>query len=280
MGVLSGMRRKNREKIIEANLLAGATVSQIAASLDEPVDVTTATIFEMTEKWRKDWAALSDTQTEINLRRVDLAINALWGTKGVQAGDTDAIKQVLKLVEMRNNLLERIRTEPFPASEDTPGQTESRTAYAEFRRLGDRLLWWNDYLMIRNRLVEQKAAGEIERSDWRLAAYIAWASSPVLGRWPETEKELANQVLGLKSSRSIRKWKVKYEWIGKEVAYWQAAPLMRHRRDAFETLTHGVQQKHDPRYFQYLKLFMEMTGDHIPKQKTIEDSPIAIILDE
>jgi hypothetical protein len=281
------MRQRHRRKVIEANLLGGATVGQIAAALGEPAEMTAATVLEVVDAWRKEWMALGDTQTEIDLRRVDLAINALWSTKAVQSGDVQAISQVLKLMELRNELLDKIHAEPFPAGERVPGQAKSRSAYREFQRLGDRLPWWGDYVEIRQRLVERKAAGQIERADWRVAAYIAWASSPVIGRWPETEQELAPEVLGLKSARTIRKWKAQFPWIDEEIAYWQAAPLMRHRRDAFEALVEGATTKYDPRYFQYTRLYLEMTGDYSPKgsldvraNAALMDLPVGDLSDE
>ena len=273
----NGSGRPNRLKVIEANLLGGATVGQIAAVLNEPAEATAATILEMAEGWRREWGVLRATGAEVDVRRLDLAINALWGAKGVQSGDTEAITQLLKLMALRDELLSKIATDPFPAGEKVPGQVVSRTAYGQLLAMGDRLPWWQDYLDILAQLQRKKsdkeaaeAAGQktqevVDRADWRVAAYIAWASSPVIGRWPETEQELANRVLGLKSARTIRKWKVKHPWIEKEVAYWQASPLMAHRRDAFEVLVEGATTKQDPRYFQYTKLYLEMTKDYVPK---------------
>lgn len=42
--------------------------------------------------------------------------------------------------------------------------------------------------------------------DWRKALYVAWAKLPIRGRWPRTQEELA-EVLGLRSARTIRKWR-------------------------------------------------------------------------
>ncbi len=44
---------------------------------------------------------------------------------------------------------------------------------------------------------------------WRVAAYIAWASSPRVGRQPHTQMELAKQILGLTSDRVINTWRKK-----------------------------------------------------------------------
>lgn len=42
--------------------------------------------------------------------------------------------------------------------------------------------------------------------EWRKALYIAWAKLPIKGRWPRTTEELA-VVMGLRSARTIRKWR-------------------------------------------------------------------------
>jgi hypothetical protein len=44
--------------------------------------------------------------------------------------------------------------------------------------------------------------------DWRKALYIAWAQLPLAVRWPTTQEELA-VLMGLRSSRTIRKWREK-----------------------------------------------------------------------
>ena len=41
---------------------------------------------------------------------------------------------------------------------------------------------------------------------WRKALYVAWAQLPLAVRWPRTQEELAI-VMGLRSSRTIRKWR-------------------------------------------------------------------------
>lgn len=45
--------------------------------------------------------------------------------------------------------------------------------------------------------------------DWRVAVYIAWKATPKKYRWPESQEELATQVLGLTSDRVISTWRAK-----------------------------------------------------------------------
>jgi hypothetical protein len=99
---------------------------------------------------------------------------------------------------------------------------------------------------------------------WRVAAWIAWAASPKNNRWPKRQEELATQVLGLSSDRAIGNWRRKYPDIDKALSVMQAAPLMDHRRDAFEALAYSAAQK-SHRSNPDRKLFFEMTGDYAPR---------------
>ena len=60
---------------------------------------------------------------------------------------------------------------------------------------------------------------------WRVAAYIAWASSPRVGREPKTQEELARAHLGLTSDRVIATWRKRNPAIDEMVRILQTAPL-------------------------------------------------------
>jgi hypothetical protein len=107
----------------------------------------------------------------------------------------------------------------------------------------------------------------------RIAAYIAWASSPKEGRIPKTQQDLATKFLGLTSDRAISTWRKKYEAIDEAIGLMQSLPLMAHRREVFEALAksaadssfHGAQDR---------KTFLQMTGDYQPHEKlVIENVP-------
>lgn len=144
-----------------------------------------------------------------------------------------------------------------PRSEKVPGQEESRTAYQQFQDVAeeDAPEWWEAYL-------ELRADGWY----WRKAAYIAWAATPTGKRWPETQKELATEVLGLKSARSIRRWKNRDPEIQETIEQMQVAPLMKHRADVIDSLIFVARMK-DPKAHSDRKLFLEMTGDYKSKQE-------------
>jgi hypothetical protein len=76
---------------------------------------------------------------------------------------------------------------------------------------------------------------------WRTAAWIAWAASPKVGRWPATQMELATEVLGLTSDRTIIAARKKNPAIDEMVGVMQAAPLMEHIRDINEALAESAQ---------------------------------------
>lgn len=114
--------------------------------------------------------------------------------------------------------------------------------------------WLGDYLRL-------KELGY----DWRLAAYIAWESSPKVDRWPKTLGELATEVLGLASPRVIYTWRKKNPAIDSVISMMQSAPLYAHRRDVIEALI-AVAKDPDYKGHQDRKLYFEMIGDHTPRK--------------
>jgi hypothetical protein len=115
--------------------------------------------------------------------------------------------------------------------------------------------WFEDYL----KLIEQGWP-------WRVACYIAWASSPKIGRWPGTLKELSTEILGLTGPRTVYTWRQNFLTIDTVVAMMQAAPLWEHRRDIFEALI-KVATTPDYKGFNDRKMALEMLSDYIPKSK-------------
>lgn len=129
-------------------------------------------------------------------------------------------------------------------------------------RLGeeDAPAWLGDYFMLRGK-------------GWpfRQAAYIAWASTPSDKRSPKTQQELAN-LLGLTSDRAISTWRRKNPAILETIALLQSAALWSHRADAFQNLIDGMKSSgSDYKFFNHLKLYLEMTGDYVPTSKFMAD---------
>jgi hypothetical protein len=100
---------------------------------------------------------------------------------------------------------------------------------------------------------------------WRVAAYIAWASSPKTMRKPETLADLATECLGLKSPRVIYTWRKKYPSLDTVVSMIQTESLWEHRRDVMEALVSSASG--DYKGYHDRRLFFEMTGDYTPKSK-------------
>ncbi len=101
---------------------------------------------------------------------------------------------------------------------------------------------------------------------WRVAAYIAWASSPRIGREPRTQDELAKIHLGLTSDRAIATWRRKNPAIDETVRLLQAAPLFKHRAEIFTALV-AVAVKPEYKSHNDRKLAFELMGDHVPTSK-------------
>jgi hypothetical protein len=102
---------------------------------------------------------------------------------------------------------------------------------------------------------------------WRVAAYIAWASSPH-PRTPKTQDELAQFHLGLTSDRQISKWRKKNPAIDEMVVVLQASPLWESRAKDFEVLNEGAEKAgKDYKFFKHLELKMLMRQDYVPASK-------------
>jgi hypothetical protein len=110
--------------------------------------------------------------------------------------------------------------------------------------------------------------GELTRGGWpwRVAAYIAWASSPRMGREPRTQDELARFHLGLTSDRVIATWRRRNPAIDETVRLLQAAPLFKHRAEIFTALV-AVAVKPEYKSHNDRKLAFELMGDHVPTSK-------------
>lgn len=134
----------------------------------------------------------------------------------------------------------------------------SETARQVFEGRGD-LKWMEEYSRLRD-----------GGWDWRVAAYIAWASSPKIepARNPRTQDELAQQHLGLTSDRAIATWRKKNPAIDEMVALMQSGGTWEERADQFNALNEGARKsKDDYKFFPYLKMAMEMRNDYIPTAK-------------
>lgn len=164
-------------------------------------------------------------------------------------------------------------TTAFPASEQVPGQSESRAQYTAVRESLRGYAWYLDYVELRR--VEVRG----RRLDWRKAVYVAWASIPADRRSPATQDELATQILGLRSSHTISNWKRKFPELDDLIAEHQAAPLLKARAAIFEALAQ-VASDPDPKAHSDRKLALEMLGDYRPKGSLAFDGGLKVARDD
>lgn len=105
---------------------------------------------------------------------------------------------------------------------------------------------------------------------WRVAAYIAWASSPKAAREPKTQDELARFHLGLTSDRAIATWRKRNPAIDEVVRMMQAGPLFKHRTEIFTALV-AVAVKPEYKSHADRKLALELMGDYTPIRKVLAE---------
>lgn len=120
---------------------------------------------------------------------------------------------------------------------------------------GNEITWWETYQQLLN-----------NKWPWRIACFVAWASSPKINRWPKTQDEFAQKVLGLTSDRVIATWRKKSPDIDGAISLLQSATMLEHRADVIKALVESASSK-DHRSNPDRKLFFEMTGDYVPRSR-------------
>lgn len=122
--------------------------------------------------------------------------------------------------------------------------------------------WWDTYQQLLN-----------SKWPWRIACFVAWASSPKLNRWPKTQDEFAQKVLGLTSDRVIATWRKKSPDIDGAISLLQSATMLEHRADVIKALVESASNS-DHRSNPDRKLFFEMTGDYVPRSRVDVNAPV------
>jgi len=174
----------------------------------------------------------------------------------VKAWDEQQLQFTLELDEVAEDAKERLIS-PQEARQISEAALRALQDRFKTPRLEDGSIctWMQDYLDLRSK-----------GWPWRVAAYIAWASSPKEGRWPETLTDLATQVLDLASPRVIYTWRKKYQTIDNVVGMMQTAPLWEHRRAVIDALV-KVASMPDYKGHQDRKLYLTLTGDFVDKRE-------------
>ena len=132
---------------------------------------------------------------------------------------------------------------------------DAETQSKEAKDAKEKITWWDTYQQLLN-----------SKWPWRIACFVAWASSPKLNRWPKTQDEFAQQVLGLTSDRVIATWRKKSPDIDGAISLLQSATMLEHRADVIKALVESASNS-DHRSNPDRKLFFEMTGDYVPRSR-------------
>ncbi len=101
---------------------------------------------------------------------------------------------------------------------------------------------------------------------WRQAVYMIWESQPPKSRTPKTQHELATNVLGLTSDRVISKWKRDNPAMQARIAKLTVSALAKARSRVIAALIESASNS-NPRSHADRRMFLEMTGDYVPRQK-------------
>jgi len=149
--------------------------------------------------------------------------------------------------------LDEVEDSGIPSPDEARARSEAARAMLDGSEKPPR--WMEDYLKLRD-----------GGWPWRVAAFIAWESTPKAGRSPKTQLEFAQQVLGLNSDRAIMTWRKKNPMIDETIALLQTSALFEHRAEIFAALVENAKTP-DYKTHNDRKLALELLGDYIPTAK-------------
>jgi hypothetical protein len=97
------IEREDRRKKVAANLLAGLNYREIADALGVSVGTVSSDVALLVRRWRAEQVSDVGEWQALNVKRLDRAINAIWGE--VADGNLSAIDRLQKLIEQQGRLL-------------------------------------------------------------------------------------------------------------------------------------------------------------------------------
>lgn len=112
MGLTRGQRHQtsqnqleitNRRKLISANLLAGLTYTEIGRALNISKATITSDKKAILAEWRQQYAQSADQLVAVQLRRLDVLLNAIW--EKATKGDDKAMGRALDIIDRQNAIL-------------------------------------------------------------------------------------------------------------------------------------------------------------------------------
>ena len=94
---------EQRRKVVASNILAGANYRDISAALGVSLGTVANDVKMVLQRWQKENVQVLDEHLQIDLRRIDTALNAIWAD--VQDGKYGAIDRLLRLLERRAKMI-------------------------------------------------------------------------------------------------------------------------------------------------------------------------------
>ena len=94
---------EQRRKIVAANLLAGATVREIAVALNVAASTVSKDTAAILDEWKTVYADAADRYVDLQMRRLDVLLNAVWDD--ARGGKILAVDRALAIVDRQNALM-------------------------------------------------------------------------------------------------------------------------------------------------------------------------------
>lgn len=99
----ANIEREERRRKVAANLLAGLNYREIAEALNVSLGTVSSDVEALLKRWRVEQISQVAEWQALNVKRLDRAINAIWGD--VANGNLAAIDRLQKLIEQQGKLL-------------------------------------------------------------------------------------------------------------------------------------------------------------------------------
>ena len=96
-------RIEQRRKLVAANLLGGMNYRELAEVCGVSIGTISSDVKIILGRWRKEQVADTSDYAQMELRRLDKALNAIWNK--VIDGQLDALDRFLRIQERRAKLL-------------------------------------------------------------------------------------------------------------------------------------------------------------------------------
>lgn len=97
------IEREERRKKVVANLVAGLNYREIAQALGVSIGTVSNDVALLVRRWRVEQISDVGQWQALNVKRLDRAINAIWGE--VADGNLAAIDRLQKLIEQQGRLM-------------------------------------------------------------------------------------------------------------------------------------------------------------------------------